>query len=114
MNKPSDLQSEGMARPLRRPTSDDRAHLAAIRIHAATALTDALRGSPDPSTDLLGALAWYHVIVGPQHVYTVELIDRALEDRYSWAHIAGACGVDPDNRTAVQVFMQGHRRRQRG
>ena len=121
MNNPTDLQSPVMPRPRTRPTEADRASLRSIRQDAAVARSEALSGAPDASDDLLGHLAWVYVVAGDESGDVTTLVRRALKERYSWAQIAGACGIDPEPgetdeayMTRVQVFMQRMNRRTLG
>ena len=108
---PSVLQSPLMARPHSRPTDDERAHTAALRVEAARVLANAISGAPDAAMDLLGRLAWLYTVLGEDHPDVGAVIAAAREARYSWPQVAGACGFDPDDRHQVEMFRQRDRRR---
>lgn len=67
--------------------------------------------SPDPGEDLLGAIAWAGIVVGPADPLTVGLVERALGERWEWREIATALGADPGDEAAVANVAQAHRRR---
>lgn len=107
-----------MPRPRRDVPAAEVARLAQVRSAAAAATSQAesvkekglLALMPDPATDILGAIAWGVIAVGPTHAAVVELIERALADRREWREIASAFGADPSDDVAVGNIAQAFRR----
>jgi len=87
-------------------------HLTIVRARALRARTAALAERPDPTEDVLGALAWTATVVGDEAPEAVQLANLAhLGARYTWREVVQALGLDSGDKATVVRIAQRCRRR---